>query len=237
MNESAKIFSSEENEAIFYESRVGLLCDDDIKYGLTQKFLYETNELYCRLELRRDKLQKNLKKYGAEIFSGYARDSLPPSFVLELITEIKTRAKIVQVKISDLDSLCPERNSGFQKIASKEKGKSRGLVGCKENLQILTNAIEENLLIHSGPCSCTNFDIYNFNYDDATHKANELLAIRNTLHIWKRKKWPNLALKDLLNEELDERTLELQNHFEMVYFLILEHGRHFKLPRIKFHYR
>lgn len=237
MNESAKIVPSDEEEMIFYESRVGSLSAMDIENGLTQKNFYETNEYFSRLELRRDKLLANLKKYGAEIFSGYARGSLPSSFVQECKDEIKARAEKFQTKIIDLDKLCPLRESGFQKIAAKANGKSRGLAGCNENLQIFSNAIASNYLIRSGRNVCTQWDIYNFDIDDAENEANELLAIRFTLHIWKRKKWPNLILDDLLKEDKDERTFELKNQFEKVYFLVLESGPHVKLPRMKFNYR
>lgn len=235
MNECANLFSSEEEEINFYESHVGPLTTSDIEYGLTLKDIYESNERFCRLEDRRNKLQAHLKKYGAEIFSGYARGSLPPSFVQECKKEIVLRYKQKNKK-GDLNELCPLRLSGFQKIASNVKGKPRGLSN-GANMQLFSKARAGGYLYRISRSVRTNWNIYNFDCDDVINEAEELLAIRFTLKIWKRKKWPNVTLDDLLNEAENNRIIELQLIFERIYLLVLKEGQFAKLPRMKFHHQ
>lgn len=235
MNESANLFSSDEDEINFYESHVGRLTPLDIEFGLTLKVLYESNQHFCRLELRRDKLKANLEKYGAEIFNGYARGSLPPSFVLTVKNEILESAKRKKIKIDELgNELCPQRSSGFQKIAANVNGKPRWLAGYPPNMKMFSQARESNYLYQYRSYVCTKWDIYNFDTDVIDDEAKELLAIRHTLHIWKRKKWPDLVLDDLLKEANYIQIFELQQKFERIYFLVLKGGREVKLPRLKF---
>ncbi len=238
MNESAKILLGEKNKMDFYGSHVGILTSTDIERGLTPKILYESNEQFCRLEARRDKLKENLEKFGEEIFRGYARISLPSRFVQECKREIVERARLNKKKISTFDyDLCPDRKSGFHKIAANVKGKPRSHKVSPENLELFYSARKMNLLFRFSRFGPTKLDPYSHDIDDVVDEVIELIAIRITLNIWKRKKWPKIVLDDLLKEAKNERTFELQRQFKRIYFLVLENGRNSKLPRLKFNFR
>ena len=238
MNESAKIFSSEEEEIHFLESHVGPLSPLDIEYGLTLKIHYESNEHLCRLESRRDNLQAHLEKYGAEIFSGYARASLPASFALEFKKLVLEEARRNKLTIETIwEELCPDRQSGFLKIAANVNGKPRALAGSTEIMEMFSKARQGNYLVQYRDYVCTKSNVYNLDNDGIDDDAKELLVIAITLQIWKRNKWPFLVKDDLLGEPKNERTYELQQYFERIYFLVLEAGPHVKLPRLKFIYK
>jgi hypothetical protein len=97
-----------------------------------------------------------------------------------------------------------------------------GLSATKDNLGIFTKARIKEYLPRYERYQLTSFDIYNFKNDGADNDLLEVLAIRHTLHRWKRKKWPNLVLDDLLVNPVDNRILELQTKFELLYFVILK---------------
>jgi hypothetical protein len=246
-NESATSAWEEQYAEMFYDAYVGPLTATDIAAGITRKMIYEADVREGRRQDRHFKLIENLEKYGEEIFSGYARTSLPSTFAEECKNEIVERAKQVAKGKGNLDDylkqlLCPQRESGFKNIAAKEKGKRRGLAAYSQNLKIFPEAMKRNYLIREPEMSfCTKSDIYNFNADDVMDEVNELIAIRMTLQIWKRKKrWPELILSELLMdwstlvETNNDRVFELQRKFEQIYLLVLDGGRDVKLPRMKF---
>lgn len=244
MNESEKLFSSYEDDINFYESHIGALTPMDIQYGVTLKMLYESDSNFCRLETMRDRLRANLEKYGEEIFSGYFRGTFLASQVRELKNEIKKSAKLMNVKIVELNKLCPHIDEGFNKIAAKIKvngeEKLMGLAATEPNINIFTKARERHYLSRYERYDLTSSDIYNFDPDGADNYLLEVLAIRKTLHKWKRQKWPKLVLDDLLMDAKDERTYELQIKFERIYLLIWKWGlrtdKFPKLARMKFKY-